>query len=56
MRPAALATSGLSNKQIAHMLGLSEGSAKQHLHRAFMKLGIQRRAHLIPREASLWQS
>jgi DNA-binding NarL/FixJ family response regulator len=44
---AALATSGLSNKQIAHMLGLTEASVKQHLHRVFAKLGIQNRIHLI---------
>jgi two-component system, NarL family, nitrate/nitrite response regulator NarL len=44
---AALATSGLSNKQIAHMLGLTEGSVKQHLHSVFAKLGIQNRVHLI---------
>jgi two-component system nitrate/nitrite response regulator NarL len=44
---AALASSGLSNKQIAHLLGLTEESVKQHLHRVFMKLGIQRRVHLI---------
>ena len=44
---AALATSGMSNKQIAHMLGLTEGSVKQHLHRVFTKLGVQNRIHLM---------
>jgi DNA-binding CsgD family transcriptional regulator len=41
---AALASSGLSNKQIAQLVGLTEGNVKQHLHGAFTKLGIQRRA------------
>ncbi len=44
---AALVASGLSNKQIAQILGTSEGTVKQHLHSVFMKLGIQRRGHLI---------
>jgi two-component system nitrate/nitrite response regulator NarP len=53
---AALATSGLSNKQIAHMLGLTEGSVKQHLHRVFIKLGIENRVHLILQADRLRQS
>jgi two-component system nitrate/nitrite response regulator NarP len=44
---AALVASGLSNKQIAKMLGLTEGTIKQHLHSVFVKLGIHRREHLI---------
>jgi DNA-binding NarL/FixJ family response regulator len=44
---AALAASGLSNKQIAQTLGLAEGTIKLHLHSVFIKLGIHRRAHLI---------
>jgi two-component system nitrate/nitrite response regulator NarL len=43
----ALVSSGLANKEIARMLGLTEGSVKQYLHTAFRKLGIQRREHLI---------
>jgi DNA-binding CsgD family transcriptional regulator len=44
---AALVASGLSNKQIAQMLGLTEGTIKQRLHSVFTKLGIHRREHLI---------
>jgi two-component system, NarL family, nitrate/nitrite response regulator NarL len=53
---AALASSGLSNKEIARLLGLTEGSVKQHLHSAFTKLGIQRREHLILQSAKFRQS
>ncbi len=44
---AALVASGLTNKQIAQTLGLTEGTVKLHLHSVFVKLGIHRRAHLI---------
>ena len=44
---AELASSGLSNKQIAQMLGLTEGTVKQHLNNVFAKLGIRSRGHLI---------
>jgi two-component system nitrate/nitrite response regulator NarL len=53
---AALASSGMSNKQIAHMLGLTEGSVKQHLHRVFTKLGVQNRIHLMLQAGRLRQS
>jgi len=43
---AALAKSGLSNKDIAKSLGLSEGTVKHHLHRVFQKLGVRRRSAL----------
>jgi two-component system nitrate/nitrite response regulator NarL len=53
---AALVASGLSNKQIAQILGLTEGTVKQHLHSVFVKLGIQRREHLILQGKRLRQS
>ena len=53
---AALASSGLSNKQIAQEVGLTEGNVKHHLHGAFTKLGIQGRAHLILQSARLLHS
>jgi two-component system nitrate/nitrite response regulator NarL len=53
---AALATSGLSNREIARMLGLTEGTVKLHLHSVFIKLGIQRRTHLILYAEKLRQS
>jgi len=43
---AALAASGLSNKQIAERLYLSHRTVASHLHRAFPKLGIASRAAL----------
>ena len=53
---ATLATEGLSNKEIARALRLTEGTVKQYLHSAFTKLGIQRRIllhdHLRPAQQS----
>ena len=46
------ATHGMSNKQIAFVMNLSEGVVKQDLHRVFKKLGIARRAMLILRYAA----
>lgn len=38
---------GLTNKQIAQTLGIAEDTVKKHLHRAYKKLGVRRRALLI---------
>jgi DNA-binding CsgD family transcriptional regulator len=38
---------GLSNRQIARELGVTEGTVKTHLHNIFGKLGITRRYALI---------
>jgi len=43
------AVSGLRNKEIARRLGLTEGTVKSHLHRAYHKLHIQSRYALIER-------
>ena len=43
---AALAASGMSNKQIAERLYLSHRTVENHLHRVFPKLGITSRAGL----------
>ena len=42
-----LAVSGLSNKQIAKKLSISEGTVKMHLHRSYEKLGLHGRMHLL---------
>ena len=44
---ARLVASGLSNKAIAHRLGLQEGTVKVHLHNIYQKLGISSRVGLI---------
>lgn len=42
-----LVCDGLSNKAIAHQLGLSEGTVKLHLHHIYKKLGITTRSALL---------
>jgi two-component system, NarL family, nitrate/nitrite response regulator NarL len=44
---AVLVARGLSNKEVARGLGLSEGTVKIHLHTIFQKLGAKRRHNLI---------
>jgi two-component system, NarL family, nitrate/nitrite response regulator NarL len=44
---ATLVCHGLSNKDIAQRLGISEGTVKSHVHRILRKLGVQNRCALI---------
>jgi DNA-binding NarL/FixJ family response regulator len=37
---------GSSNKEIAHVLGLSEGTIKVHLHRIYQWIGVSNRTQL----------
>jgi two-component system nitrate/nitrite response regulator NarL len=37
---------GSSNKEIAHILGLSEGTIKVHLHRIYQRMGVSNRTQL----------
>jgi DNA-binding NarL/FixJ family response regulator len=43
----ALAATGLSNEQIAHRLVVSVATAKTHVSRAMVKLGVRDRAQLV---------
>jgi DNA-binding CsgD family transcriptional regulator len=43
---------GMSNRQIAHALGIAEGTVKKHLHHVFVKLGVRSRALLIVGQSS----
>ncbi len=43
---ARLAATGLSNKQIARDLGISEGTVKLHMHGIFERIGIRSRVVL----------
>jgi DNA-binding CsgD family transcriptional regulator len=38
---------GMSNRQIANALGITEGTVKKHLNHIFRKLGVHSRALLI---------
>jgi DNA-binding NarL/FixJ family response regulator len=44
---ALLVARGLTNKEVACELGLSEGTVKIHLHNIFAKLGAKSRYNLI---------
>jgi two-component system, NarL family, nitrate/nitrite response regulator NarL len=39
---ALLVARGLSNKQVAYELGISDGTVKTHMHSIFQKLGTSR--------------
>lgn len=44
LRIAGMVADGLSNKQIAHEIGISEATVKNHVHAILGKLGLPRRA------------
>lgn len=41
-----LVSNGLSNKEVARQLNLSEGTIKIHLHNVYRKLGVKNRTAL----------
>jgi len=43
----ALAAEGLSNRQIADRLGITEGTVKAHLSSTFRRIGVRRRAQAV---------
>jgi DNA-binding NarL/FixJ family response regulator len=52
---AMLVASGLSNKEIARELGLSDGTVKLHMHKVIQKLNVKSRYEamlMILREAA----
>jgi two-component system, NarL family, nitrate/nitrite response regulator NarL len=46
---AFLVASGLSNKEVARRLGVSDGTVKIHVHNIFQKIGARNRYMLITR-------
>ncbi len=52
---ATLVAQGRPNKQIAHQLHISEWTVSTHLRRIFVKLGVDSRAAMVYRCASLIQ-
>jgi DNA-binding NarL/FixJ family response regulator len=44
---AMLVARGLSNKEVAHQLGLSHGTVKFHMHQIIRKLGVKSRFELM---------
>src|SRR5262245_8975113 len=42
---------GMSNRQIAHSLGIAEATVKKHLHHVYRKFGVRSRALLIVEQA-----
>jgi DNA-binding NarL/FixJ family response regulator len=49
---ALLIAGGLSNKEVAHELGLRIGTVKVHVHNIFKKLGVRNRHSLIIRHGT----
>jgi len=43
---ATLVSVGLSNKQLAHHLNVSEGTVRNHLYHIFRKIGVKNRTAL----------
>jgi DNA-binding NarL/FixJ family response regulator len=49
---ALMVSRGLSNKEVARELGVSDGTVKLHVHSIFQKLGARNRYGLIRRMVS----
>lgn len=50
---ARLAACGHTNKEVAEKMGLKDTSVTQYLHRAFEKLGVEKRTQLTYKATSL---
>jgi two-component system nitrate/nitrite response regulator NarL len=55
LKIALLVARGLSNKEVARELGVTEGTVKTHLYRIFRKLGVKRRYDLIGKISAVVQ-
>ena len=53
---ATLICQGLSNKQIAKELGVTEGTVKIHLHLIYKRLDVRSRADLLIRFGTPWRA
>ncbi len=49
---AVLVSRGLSNKEVARHLGVSDGTVKLHVHNIFQKLNVKNRHALILQAAT----
>jgi DNA-binding NarL/FixJ family response regulator len=49
---ALLICKGMTNKQIASQLGVSEGTVKLHVHSIFARLGVKNRIAILLRGSS----
>jgi DNA-binding CsgD family transcriptional regulator len=49
---AVLVSRGMSNKEVARELGVSDGTVKLHVHNIFQKIGARNRYGLIQRMVS----
>ncbi len=45
----AMVAEGLANKEIAHRLGIAEGTVKAHIHAVFRALGVRNRTEAVVR-------
>lgn len=48
-----LVAEGKRNREIAHVLGISEATVENHLHRIFQKLGVSNRTEAAYRAAGM---
>jgi len=49
-RVTELVSKGLTNKEVANAMGITEGAVKQHLFRVYKKIGVENRAELCYRD------
>jgi len=50
----AMMAEGMANKEIAHRLGIAEGTVKAHIHAIFRALGVSNRTQAVVRFSGRW--